>query len=175
MPTNCRPLAPCAACVRTKWGISSRHGPHQVAQKFTTTTLPRHCASGCSRPARSGRTRPRSAADERRRIRDASTAAYPAPTPVTAAIAPPMMRVRRRMVRLVEKTLRSWLDEVAGPRPGRRDGDANLLRIGRIADACVGAALRLGVERQHLARCRCVLQRDAQIDDTAVGVDVAEE
>lgn len=36
-------------------GISSRQGSHQVAQKLTTTTLPRHAESFFSRPDRSGR------------------------------------------------------------------------------------------------------------------------
>ena len=38
-----------------KCGISSRHGAHHVAQKFTTTTLPRHWPMDCSLPLVSGK------------------------------------------------------------------------------------------------------------------------
>ena len=48
-------------------GISSRHGAHQVAQKLTTTTLPRHWSRRCSLPAGSGRASPQRAAARRRR------------------------------------------------------------------------------------------------------------
>src|SRR5438445_11485370 len=41
MPTICKPCAPYLFCKSTSHGISILHGPHQVAQKFTTTALPR--------------------------------------------------------------------------------------------------------------------------------------
>src|SRR5512141_2525929 len=34
-------LPPCAPCSSSRAWTSSRHGPHHVAQKFRTTTLPR--------------------------------------------------------------------------------------------------------------------------------------
>ena len=48
------PRSPYFSWSFTKIGISSRHGAHHVAQKFTTSTLPRHCSSDCGRPSRSG-------------------------------------------------------------------------------------------------------------------------
>src|SRR5579864_8661630 len=41
MPTICRPWSPYFFCKSTSQGISILQGPHQVAQKFTTTALPR--------------------------------------------------------------------------------------------------------------------------------------
>src|SRR5579864_1733539 len=41
MPTICRPWSPYFFCKSTSHGISILHGPHHVAQKFTTTALPR--------------------------------------------------------------------------------------------------------------------------------------
>ena len=41
------------SCSATRSGISARHGPHQVAQKLTMTTLPRSDAGEISRPSRS--------------------------------------------------------------------------------------------------------------------------
>src|SRR6476469_2040457 len=41
MPTICKPWSPYFFCRSTSHGISILHGPHQVAQKFTTTALPR--------------------------------------------------------------------------------------------------------------------------------------
>src|SRR5882762_2670577 len=39
-------------CNRTRSGISARHGPHHVAQKFTTMTLPLDAASVTGFPSR---------------------------------------------------------------------------------------------------------------------------
>src|SRR2546426_7310702 len=36
-----------SCCRRSRPGISSRHGGHHVAQKFSTTTLPRYSDSAC--------------------------------------------------------------------------------------------------------------------------------
>src|SRR5436309_13226053 len=40
-PTICKPCSPYFFCKSTSHGISILQGPHQVAQKFTTTALPR--------------------------------------------------------------------------------------------------------------------------------------
>src|SRR5688572_2939026 len=54
IPMNWSPRAPYWLWSFTKSGISSLHGPHHVAQKFTTTTLPRQSPIVCGRPSRSG-------------------------------------------------------------------------------------------------------------------------
>src|SRR3954466_9155131 len=41
MPTICKPWSPYYFCKSTSHGISILQGPHHVAQKFTTTALPR--------------------------------------------------------------------------------------------------------------------------------------
>src|SRR3954463_12088139 len=41
MPTICKPRSPYFFCRSTSHGISILQGPHHVAQKFTTTALPR--------------------------------------------------------------------------------------------------------------------------------------
>src|SRR5262245_5287171 len=53
-PTIWSPWSRYFDCSRTKWGTSSRHGPHHVAQKSRMTTLPRRSVSFTSRPSRSG-------------------------------------------------------------------------------------------------------------------------
>src|ERR1700687_1798598 len=40
-PTICNPCAPYCFCNSMNHGISILHGPHQVAQKFSRTALPR--------------------------------------------------------------------------------------------------------------------------------------
>src|SRR5215467_9986740 len=40
MPTICSPFPPYFFCRLTKLGISSMHGSHHVAQKFSKTTFP---------------------------------------------------------------------------------------------------------------------------------------
>src|ERR1700737_1456706 len=56
MPTICR-LLPYCFCSATNSGISSRHGGHQVAQKFTKITFPLQFArdKGAPEISRSGR------------------------------------------------------------------------------------------------------------------------
>src|ERR1017187_388659 len=53
MPTIWTLLAAYFLCTLINAGISSRQGAHQVAQKFTTSTLPRQWESGCGLPLRS--------------------------------------------------------------------------------------------------------------------------
>ena len=48
------PFARYFSCILTSIGISSRHGAHQVAQKLTTSTWPRHWLSFCGLFSRSG-------------------------------------------------------------------------------------------------------------------------
>src|SRR5262249_40739141 len=49
MPTICRPALPYFSWNSTKCGISTLHGPHQVAQKSITTTFPLYWLSETSR------------------------------------------------------------------------------------------------------------------------------
>src|SRR5688572_8641026 len=53
IPTISSPDAALAPRTSMSIGISSRQGAHQVAQKFTTTTLPRHSAMRRALPSRS--------------------------------------------------------------------------------------------------------------------------
>src|SRR5690349_15046492 len=50
-PTICRPCGPYFFCRSTSHGISILHGPHQVAQKFSRTALPRNLASVVALPS----------------------------------------------------------------------------------------------------------------------------
>src|SRR5712671_2749102 len=50
-PTICSPCGPYFFCRSTSHGISILHGPHQVAQKFSNTALPRNEASGVALPS----------------------------------------------------------------------------------------------------------------------------
>src|SRR5580698_5561549 len=52
-PSSVKPLSAYFCWNSISQGISSRHGSHQVAQKFTTTTLPFRLASVTSLPSRS--------------------------------------------------------------------------------------------------------------------------
>src|ERR1035441_6217554 len=54
-PMTCSPAAPYRRCQREKTGISSIQGAHQVAQKFSSTTLPLNWSSRSGRPDRSVR------------------------------------------------------------------------------------------------------------------------
>ncbi|MDT4933681.1 MAG: hypothetical protein QOK11_1573, partial [Pseudonocardiales bacterium] len=45
MPTNCTDLVLLARYIASSCGVSVVHGPHHVAQKLMTTTLPSSCAS----------------------------------------------------------------------------------------------------------------------------------
>src|SRR5579885_2586892 len=44
-PTICRPCEPYCCCISTSQGVSILQGPHQVAQKFSNTALPRRSES----------------------------------------------------------------------------------------------------------------------------------
>src|SRR5882757_6216519 len=50
-PTICSPCGPYFFCRSTSHGISILQGPHQVAQKFSSTALPRNEASGVALPS----------------------------------------------------------------------------------------------------------------------------
>src|ERR1700761_2087894 len=50
-PTICRPCGPYFFCRSTSHGISILQGPHQVAQKFSKTALPRKEAIGTTLPS----------------------------------------------------------------------------------------------------------------------------
>lgn len=53
IPTISTPLDACFSRISMSIGISSKQGAHQVAQKFTTTMLPRHSARLRGLPDRS--------------------------------------------------------------------------------------------------------------------------
>src|SRR5450755_3979916 len=55
MPMTCSPASPYWRCQREKTGISSIQGPHQVAQKFSSTIRPLNWSSRSGRPNRSVR------------------------------------------------------------------------------------------------------------------------
>src|SRR5712691_3589427 len=52
-PSTVKPRGPYFCWNSISQGISTRQGPHHVAQKFTSTTLPLYCASVTSLPSRS--------------------------------------------------------------------------------------------------------------------------
>src|SRR5919201_6045427 len=52
MPMNTGPSAPAARSAAASVGCSRRHGPHHVAQKFTTTGRPRYVAGSTVAPCR---------------------------------------------------------------------------------------------------------------------------
>ena len=166
MPTNCSPLPPSFACALTNSGISSRHGSHQVAQKFTIRTLPLHWSSALL-----------PAIDVRQRQRQqGSPADYPARHDRNRRRrqAPPEQRPRRQSIGRVlwccHRNMRVCTHTIARVRPtGRSDiatgTSASLAAIAstcapagpaagsasvsflprrRIADADIGAALRVG-------------------------------
>jgi len=54
MPSTSKPSARSAWWSRSSDGASALHGGHQVAQKFTNTTLPRSSASETLPPSSSG-------------------------------------------------------------------------------------------------------------------------
>src|SRR5207253_6810193 len=85
IPTNCKPLGPNSRCARTNSGISSRQGAHQVAQKLTTTTLPRHWESDCSWPEMSGSDSEKSAFASRGARSQTASATPPASARTAAA------------------------------------------------------------------------------------------
>src|ERR1035441_3113987 len=53
-PMICKPRFPYLLWRSTKRGISSRHGPHQVAQKSSRTTFPRYCERASCSPVKLG-------------------------------------------------------------------------------------------------------------------------
>src|SRR5258707_13440121 len=55
MPSTVKPLAAYFCCISISQGISAWQGSHQVAQKFTRTTLPLYWARERSLPSRSFR------------------------------------------------------------------------------------------------------------------------
>src|ERR1700730_8576575 len=52
-PRTVKPLAAYFCCISMSQGISTRQGPHQVAQKLMSTTLPLYWARERSLPSRS--------------------------------------------------------------------------------------------------------------------------
>src|SRR5689334_13235712 len=131
MPTNCRPFPPYSDCALMNSGISSRHGAHHVAQKLTTITLPRHCASGCSLPEASGSERPASAAPacgEGAGARCCRPKYVPAPSASTAARP---ITIQRTMALLtsIEPVLlaRYGFDDGTRPFADRGDGERDFL------------------------------------------------
>src|SRR5215467_1759237 len=48
MPSTANPFEPYLSCIAISHGISTRHGSHQVAQKFTRTTFPLKSAKATS-------------------------------------------------------------------------------------------------------------------------------
>ena len=206
MPTNCSPRPPSSAWARTNSGISSRHGAHQVAQKLTTSTLPRHCASVCSVPV-GVRQRDRRAASPHRgrrlRAADAERAA--------AEVDPGDERdgrgdgrqhqdqrggwhgrtrmrdeskrshrregLRGASLRSIEPALlrRRGLDRNPGLAAGGGHRDRDLLHLRRIADADVGAALRLGADASATVRAPPRRAAAGPRSMPAVGLDAAEE
>ncbi len=48
-------FAPCSEAISSSTGATILHGPHQVAQKSTSTGLPRNCSKANTAPFESGR------------------------------------------------------------------------------------------------------------------------
>src|ERR1700690_2258017 len=94
MPTNCKPFEPNSLCAKTNSGISSRQGTHQVAQKLTTTTFPRHCPSDCAWPDGSGKDKPSSALAS---CASARRKANHAPAPIIAMTSAPRIIQERKL------------------------------------------------------------------------------
>src|SRR5487761_2052910 len=175
MPTNWMPLAPRAACAATNCGISSRQGAHQVAQKLTTRTLPRHCASAWSWPSGSGSTTSSSAAPSRCAVLVEWNTAAPAASAASPATAPPTRIVRRFIGSVEPFPGLGGLDVIAGLRTRRRYDDFHVLRIGGIAHAHVGATLGIRVHRQSLAGLPGAREGHAHDERVPIGLDIAEE
>src|SRR5690242_13660556 len=182
MPTTCRPSRPKSRCARTNSGISSRQGPHQVAQKLTTSTLPCHCRKGCCEPWVSGSDNARRSCASRG---CRSHNARPAPAARASPPAKPNIKVRRRRL--------SFLKRILTVAPGsleprflwsfvrwRRDDAAfwnwhrHPLNGRGVTDADIGATLRLGGDDDLLSGLG-VLEREIDDDRTAIRLDVPEE
>src|SRR5687767_2812837 len=183
IPTNCSPAPACSRWAFTNIGISSRHGAHHVAQKLTTTSLPRHWASDWAVPSTSGSVTASSVSpsgtDDWRMKTPESAPASNATTPPTASTTISRDRDAGREVNarpLLEPRLLRRLELDQRPRlavhRGNRQRDA--LRVRRIAHAGVGAALGIRAKRDRLAR-RGPRQRQADDDTVAIGLHAAKE
>src|SRR5215472_18995496 len=185
MPTNCRPRGPSSVWARTNSGISSRQGSHQVAQKLTTRTLPRHCSKDCRVPPVSGRD---SANNASARFGGRSQSANPAPAANAISAATPKIRPFRRRRFIFDCAKSEYPLFVGSPsiepgllvarcildHAGLGQNKGHPLHRWGIAKTDVGTTLRFCCDNDLLPRFD-ILERKPDHQPSAVSLDSAEE